>query len=75
MVIAAAARQPKVILCEKPMATSLGEADEMIVACKRNGVKLAIGHQRRFYTGWEEAKRLIQDGAIGEPQRLWSVGQ
>ncbi len=75
MVIAAAARQPKAILCEKPMATCLGDADEMIVACKRNGVKLAIGHQRRFYTGWEEAKRLIQEGAIGEPQRLWSVGQ
>ncbi len=73
MTLAAAARQPKAILCEKPMATCLGEADEMIVACERNGVKLAIGHQRRFYTGWGEARRLVQSGAIGEPQRLWSV--
>jgi predicted dehydrogenase len=74
MTLAAAARQPQAILCEKPMATCLGEADEMIVACERNDVKLAIGHQRRFYTGWGEARRLVQSGAIGEPQRLWCVG-
>ena len=74
MVIAAAARKPKVILCEKPMAACLGEADDMIVACERNGVKLAIAHQFRFWTGWEEAKRLVQSGAIGEPLRLWSLG-
>ena len=74
MVIAAAARKPKAILCEKPMATCLGEADEMLIACRRNDVKLASGHMRRFFTAWEEAKRLVQSGAIGEPQRLWCVG-
>ena len=73
MTIAAAARRPKVILCEKPMATSLGEADNMLIACQRNGVKLAIGHMRRFYSGWEEARRLVQAGAIGRPQRVWSI--
>ncbi len=72
MTIAAAARKPKVVLCEKPMAVSLGEADAMIVACQRNGVKLAVGHQRRFYSSWVEAKRLVQEGAIGKPVRLWS---
>lgn len=70
--IAAAARRPKVILCEKPMATSLGEADAMLVACRRNRVKLAIGHMRRFYGSWEEARRLVADGAIGTPIRAWS---
>jgi UDP-N-acetyl-2-amino-2-deoxyglucuronate dehydrogenase len=70
--IAAAARRPKLILCEKPMAASLGEADAMLVACKRNGVKLAIGHMRRFFRGWEEARRLIAEGAIGHPVRVWS---
>src|SRR5919198_2383335 len=73
MAVAAAARKPKAILCEKPMATCLGEADEMITAARRNGVKLAIGHMRRFYGGWEAARKLIGDGAIGRPQRLWSV--
>ena len=73
MTIAASVYQPKVILCEKPMALSIGEADAMMIACQRNNVKLAIGHQRRFYSAWQEARRLIQDGAIGEPKRLWSA--
>ncbi len=73
MTIAAAARRPRAIVSEKPMACSLGEADEMIVACQRNEVKLAIGHQRRFYSCWNEARRLLADGAIGEPRRLWST--
>jgi predicted dehydrogenase len=72
MTIAAAARSPKLILCEKPMAVNLGEADNMIVAARRNKVKLAIGHMRRFYRGWELARELVADGAIGAPQRAWS---
>jgi UDP-N-acetyl-2-amino-2-deoxyglucuronate dehydrogenase len=73
MTIAAAARKPKVILCEKPMATSLGEADAMLTACRRNDVRLAIGHMRRFYRGWEEARRLVAEGAIGTPRKVWSL--
>src|SRR5438128_208464 len=46
--VLAAQHRPKVILCEKPMATCLAEADAMISACDAHGVKLAIGHQRRF---------------------------
>lgn len=72
-VVAAAARRPKLILCEKPMATSLGEAEQMIVAARRNGVKLAIGHQRRFLPGWETARRLVAEGAIGQPRHLWAT--
>ena len=72
MTIAAAAHKPKAILCEKPMAISLGEGERMVIACKRNDVKLAIGHQRRFFSAWNEARRMIRDGAIGEPLRLWT---
>ena len=73
MSIAACARRPKAVLCEKPMAISLGEADAMIIAAQRNDVKLAIGHQRRFYSSWREARRMIAYGAIGKPKRLWSA--
>jgi predicted dehydrogenase len=73
MTIAAAARRPKAILCEKPMAVSLGEGEAMMIACQRNNVKLAIGHQRRFYSSWEEARRMVQEGEIGRPVRLWSA--
>jgi UDP-N-acetyl-2-amino-2-deoxyglucuronate dehydrogenase len=73
MTIAAAAHHPKAILCEKPMAISLGEAQAMMIACDRNQVKLAIGHQCRFYPAWQEAKWQVDEGVIGEPKRLWST--
>lgn len=70
MTIAAAVRRPRAILCEKPMATSLGEAEKMMIACQRNQVKLAIGFQRRFLSPWTRARELIAAGEIGRPQRL-----
>jgi UDP-N-acetyl-2-amino-2-deoxyglucuronate dehydrogenase len=71
-VIAVAATQPRLILCEKPMATSLGEAEQMIVAASRNKVRLAIGHQRRFLPGWNIARDLVAEGAIGNVTHVWS---
>jgi predicted dehydrogenase len=60
------------IICEKPMAHGLGQADAMIEAAKANGCKLAIGHQRRFLPTWVEAKKLIAEGEVGQPQMLYS---
>ena len=68
--IAAAARRPKAILCEKPMAEDLGRADEMRMVCERNGVKLAIAHQRRFLPAYVMARDLIAEGAIGKVELL-----
>lgn len=72
--IAAAVYRPKAILCEKPMADTLGTARQMLVACRRNGVKLVIGHQRRFLPAYTLAKQLIADGAIGQVQQIVSMG-
>ena len=72
--VAAAARKPKAILCEKPMADTLGHADEMLVACHRNGVKLAIGHQRRFLPAYTMTRDLIAAGAIGRVSLILSLG-
>lgn len=66
MVIAAAARKPKAIICQKPMAVSLGEADEMLTACARNNVKLIIAYQRPHHAAWMKARELIRQGAIGK---------
>ena len=68
--IAAAARRPKAILCEKPMAEDLGRAEAMLVACQRNDVKLAIAHQRRFLPSYTLARDLIAQGAIGDVQMM-----
>jgi len=66
MVIAAAARRPKAIICQKPMAVSLGEAEAMMTACERNGVKLVIAFQRPHHATWLKARDLIREGAIGK---------
>ncbi len=69
--IAAAESGAKGILCEKPMCLSLKEADEMIEACENNNTKLVIGHQHRYNPLWTEARRLIKEGAIGQPTLVY----
>ncbi len=70
VVIAAAAAGIGGIFGEKPMSASLGEADDMIAACDRAGAKLVVGHQRRFDARNSEARRLVQEGLIGEPRAV-----
>lgn len=70
MVIAAAARKPKAIICQKPMAVSLGEADDMITACARNNVKLIIAYQRPHHAAWMKAREMIRQGAIGKVTQI-----
>lgn len=53
------------ILCEKPMATSLSEADAMINACKSAGTALAINHQMRFMPQYTRVKALIGSDELG----------
>ena len=65
--IAAAQASVKAVICEKPMATSLGAANSMVDACEASGTKLIISHQRRFTPGWEKARELIQQKVIGDP--------
>lgn len=65
--IAAAESHPKGIICEKPMTVGLASADRMIAACDAQGIRLVIGHQRRFFRSWTKARDLIRDGVIGTP--------
>jgi predicted dehydrogenase len=72
-VAAAAAGGVKAILCEKPMADSLASAADMLMVCKRNNVKLVIGHQRRFLPAYTLGKQMIEDGEIGDVRLITSV--
>jgi predicted dehydrogenase len=58
------------VLCEKPMAIDLAEADKMIDVCQKSGVKLAVDHHRRGDSRYHKAKQLIADGAIGDLQAI-----
>lgn len=71
MTIAAAEAKVPGIICEKPMARTLGEADAMIAAAEEHGSKLVIGHQGRFRTQTNAIRSLIQDGAIGRVEFLY----
>ena len=65
--VRAAENGVKGILCEKPMAVSLGEADEMVETCDKYGVKLAVRYQRRFHPVHLSVRKLISEGSIGRP--------
>ena len=69
--IAAAEYGAKGIMCEKPMAVNLAEADRMLGACEASGTVLAIGHAHRFSPQAERARSLIQNGEIGRVSMIW----
>jgi len=56
--------------CEKPMADAWGGARRMASAAHESDVQLTFNHQRRFDPGWREAKQLLDEGAIGDLERI-----
>lgn len=70
--ITASTFSPRAILTEKPMADTLGHAEQMMIACQRNHVKLAVAHQRRFVPAYTLARDLIAQGAIGQVRTIQS---
>ena len=55
----------KGIFCEKPLATSMEDADRMIQACEENGVVLISGHTRRWRLIYHTVRDAVRAGAIG----------
>lgn len=54
------------VICEKPMALTLKEADEMVEAAKKRGLLLAVHHQAILAPQVRYAERLLQEEKIGE---------
>jgi len=63
----AAARAGKHVLCEKPLALTVAAAREMVEACAAAGVVLGTNHHLRNAVTHRALRRLIGDGAIGQP--------
>lgn len=57
----------KQVLCEKPIAMTVADARTMIESCDRADVAFMMGFVRRFDNDWGTFKRLIEEGAIGQP--------
>jgi predicted dehydrogenase len=60
-----AAAIKKHVLCEKPMATSSAEAEQMIEVCRRNDVALMIAYRCQFEPHNREAIRIARSGEFG----------
>ncbi len=60
-----AASAGKHVVCEKPLCLNLAEADRMIEACRRAGVKLMYAEELCFAPKYVRLKQLVDEGALG----------
>lgn len=68
-----AANQGVHVLCEKPMAMTEDECEQMIHACENNGVKLMIAYRLHLEPANMEAVDIVKSKRIGEPRIFNSV--
>src|SRR5215213_7809824 len=57
------------VICQKPMAPTLAEADRMVALCRDAGVPFLIHENWRWQTPIRQLKRLLDEGRIGRPFR------
>lgn len=68
-----ALRQGKHVLCEKPMATNLVEAQQMLDAAKVSGKQLMIAHNQRLEPAHIKARQILQSGKLGKVLSFTSI--
>ena len=65
-----AAAAAKHVICEKPLALTVGECQRMIQACRAAGVRLLVAHVLRFFPEYRMAREIAARGDIGQPAVL-----
>lgn len=60
-----AAEAGKHVLCDKPLATTIPDAERAVAACQAAGVRLGVTFQTRNHEGMSDLRRLLADGEIG----------
>lgn len=68
-----AAGAGKHVLCEKPLAMSSAQAQEMVDGCERAGVKLMEAFMYRLHPLWNSARQLVANGRIGELRAIETI--
>lgn len=63
-----AARAGVHVLCEKPMAVTEAECEQMVRTCKKQGVKLMIAYRLHFEKANLTAVEIVKSGKLGEPR-------
>lgn len=69
----AALRGQRHVLCEKPMAMNLAEAQRMVAQARESRRTLGVAYYRRAYLKVQRAMELIRRGAIGQPVLAWAT--
>ena len=64
--VESSARAGKQVFCEKPLALNTADAAAMIEACRRAGVVLGVGHNRRLWPSMQALKLIATSGELGE---------
>jgi predicted dehydrogenase len=64
------AKAGKHVLCEKPMSTTVSEAEAMIAACKAAQVKLMIAYRLHYEPLHLKAVKLIKEGMLGQVETI-----
>lgn len=64
-IVERAAEAGKHVLCEKPMATTVADAEKMVAACGGAGVLYATAFDQRFHAAHRRLRRMVADGALG----------
>lgn len=62
------------ILCDKPLATTLHEADRILSACQENGIALAFALDRRWHESYRQLRQLIVEGIVGRVTSVLAFG-
>lgn len=60
-----AAAAGKAVFCEKPLALTRVDAEHAVAACKKAGVPLGVGQNKRFWPSMAELRRVVTSGALG----------
>lgn len=63
------------IYCEKPMASSLDEGDQMLEAADSAGLKIAVAHQGVYLPNVQGVKKMLDEGRIGQVQAIYAHGK
>jgi len=61
-----AAKAAKHVICEKPMAVTVKECDDIIKACSDANVKLSVGYRLQSEPYTQEVKRMVREKTFGE---------
>jgi predicted dehydrogenase len=69
-VVAACEAGVKGIVCEKPLATTIADAQRIVDAVEKHNVKFSVEHTRRFIYDYHQARELVRAGRIGKLSRI-----